>query len=59
MVWDWQVDNALLRFLSCTGLIEAVLVAMIKAAGAQQVFAWSTMSTEQRARVKVLSWVKS
>lgn len=29
-----------------------MLVAMIKAPGAKQVYAWSTTSTEQRARVK-------
>lgn len=45
----------MLRFLSCTGTIETVLGGTIKAPGAKQVPARSTMRTEQRACVKVLS----
>lgn len=48
--------DRLAMLLSCTGLTETVLVAMIKGPGAKQVSAWSTSITEERARVKVLSW---
>lgn len=55
LAWDRKVNHALLRVLSCMGLVEAVLLALIKASGAMLVSIGSTMSTEQRAHVKVPS----